>query len=55
METHSTDEDVMRVFVPAVIGDHNAIFRPPPGSASGPPPPERPDLRTSSPKAIGEE
>jgi ABC-2 type transport system ATP-binding protein len=27
METHSTDEDVMRVFVPAAIGDHNAIFQ----------------------------
>src|SRR6266702_3783505 len=27
METHSTDEDVMRVFVPASLGDHNAIFK----------------------------
>jgi ABC-2 type transport system ATP-binding protein len=27
METHSTDEDVIRVFVPAAIGDHNAIFQ----------------------------
>jgi ABC-2 type transport system ATP-binding protein len=27
METHSTDEDVMRVFVPAATGDHNAIFQ----------------------------
>jgi ABC-2 type transport system ATP-binding protein len=27
METHSTDEDVMRVFVPASTGDHNAIFQ----------------------------
>src|SRR6188472_1709475 len=25
MESHSTDEDVMRVFVPAVVGDHRAI------------------------------
>ena len=27
MESHSTDEDVMRVFVPAAVGDHNAIFK----------------------------
>ncbi|HWK12558.1 MAG TPA: hypothetical protein VNR64_21030 [Vicinamibacterales bacterium] len=28
MDTHATDEDVMRVFVPAAIGgDHRAIFR----------------------------
>jgi ABC-2 type transport system ATP-binding protein len=27
MDTHATDEDVMRVFVPAAVGDHNAIFR----------------------------
>ena len=27
MESHSTDEDVMRVFVPAAVGDHTAIFK----------------------------
>src|SRR2546425_6475347 len=27
MESHSTDEDVMRVFVPAALGDHTAIFK----------------------------
>jgi len=27
MDTHSTDEDVMRVFVPASAGDHRAIFK----------------------------
>src|SRR4051794_36782157 len=27
MDTHSTDEDVMRVFVPAGAGDHRAIFK----------------------------
>ena len=27
MDTHATDEDVMRVFVPAAVGDHRAIFR----------------------------
>src|SRR5438552_1784358 len=27
MESHSTDEDVMRVFVPAALGDHGAIFK----------------------------
>jgi ABC-2 type transport system ATP-binding protein len=27
MEAHSTDEDVMRVFVPASVGDHRAIFK----------------------------
>src|SRR5229473_3280592 len=27
METHSTDEDVMRVFVPAAVGDHRAVFK----------------------------
>jgi ABC-2 type transport system ATP-binding protein len=27
MDVHATDEDVMRVFVPAASGDHNAIFR----------------------------
>ena len=27
METHSTDEDVMRVFVPAALGNHQAIFK----------------------------
>jgi ABC-2 type transport system ATP-binding protein len=26
MDTHATDEDVMRVFVPAAVGDHRAIF-----------------------------
>jgi ABC-2 type transport system ATP-binding protein len=26
MESHSTDEDVMRVFVPAAVGDHQALF-----------------------------
>jgi len=26
MDTHATDEDVMRVFVPAGMGDHRAIF-----------------------------
>src|SRR5215203_2014860 len=25
MDVHATDEDVMRVFVPAAVGDHNAI------------------------------
>ena len=27
MDVHSTDEDVMRVFVPAASGDHTAIFK----------------------------
>ena len=27
MDTHATDEDVMRVFVPAGAGDHQAIFK----------------------------
>jgi ABC-2 type transport system ATP-binding protein len=27
METHSTDEDVMRVFVPDALGNHQAIFK----------------------------
>ena len=27
MESHATDEDVMRVFVPAAVGDHTAIFK----------------------------
>src|SRR5262245_16836669 len=27
METHSTDEDVMRVFVPHALGNHQAIFK----------------------------
>jgi ABC-2 type transport system ATP-binding protein len=27
MDTHATDEDVMRVFVPAAVGDHRAIFK----------------------------
>ena len=27
MDTHATDEDVMRVFVPAGAGDHGAIFK----------------------------
>ena len=27
MDTHATDEDVMRVFVPAAVGDHTAIFK----------------------------
>jgi hypothetical protein len=27
MDVHSTDEDVMRVFVPAAAGDHVAIFK----------------------------
>src|SRR6187431_403060 len=27
METHATDEDVMRVFVPASAGDHRSIFK----------------------------
>ncbi len=27
MDTHATDEDVMRVFVPAAVGDHRAIFQ----------------------------
>src|SRR5829696_8573680 len=27
MDTHATDEDVMRVFVPAAVGDHGAIFK----------------------------
>jgi len=27
METHSTDEDVMRVFVPLAVGDHRTIFK----------------------------
>jgi ABC-2 type transport system ATP-binding protein len=27
METHSTDEDVLRVFVPDVLGNHQAIFK----------------------------
>jgi len=27
MDTHGTDEDVMRVFVPAGVGDHRAIFK----------------------------
>jgi ABC-2 type transport system ATP-binding protein len=27
MESHATDEDVMRVFVPAAAGDHRAIFK----------------------------
>ena len=27
METHSTDEDVMRVFVPLAVGDHKTIFK----------------------------
>jgi len=27
MDTHATDEDVMRVFVPDALGDHHAIFR----------------------------
>jgi hypothetical protein len=27
METPSTDEDVMRVFVPAAVGDHRAVFK----------------------------
>src|SRR5258708_32885246 len=27
METHSTDEDVMRLFVPAAVGDHRAVFK----------------------------
>jgi ABC-2 type transport system ATP-binding protein len=27
LECHATDEDVMRVFVPDVVGDHHAIFK----------------------------
>jgi len=27
MDTHATDEDVMRVFVPDALGDHQAIFK----------------------------
>src|SRR3954452_689244 len=27
MEAHGTDEDVMRVFVPGALGDHQAIFK----------------------------
>ena len=27
MESHSTDEDIMRVFVPTALGDQHAIFR----------------------------
>ena len=27
LECHATDEDVMRVFVPAAVGDHKAIFK----------------------------
>ncbi len=27
MDTHATDEDVMRVFVPDVLGNHHAIFK----------------------------
>ena len=27
MDPHGTDEDVMRVFVPAAAGDHRAIFK----------------------------
>src|SRR4051812_45222936 len=27
MEAHGTDEDVMRVFVPAALGNHHAIFK----------------------------
>jgi ABC-2 type transport system ATP-binding protein len=27
MDVHATDEDVMRVFVPAAAGDHTAIFK----------------------------
>ena len=27
MDTHATDEDVMRVFVPAAAGDHQSIFQ----------------------------
>jgi ABC-2 type transport system ATP-binding protein len=27
MDVHSTDEDVMRVFVPAAAGDHTALFK----------------------------
>ena len=57
MDVHATDEDVMRVFVPAEAGgDQRAIFtRRREVRRAGPPPaPERADARGRVRQALGE-